>query len=1312
MATIVLSAAGAALGSSLGGSFLGLSLATLGQFAGASLGYGIDQKLLGAGSDAIEHGRIDRYRIMSAAEGTPIPRVYGKLRVAGQLIWSTRFEEVITTSQQSSGGKGSVRSSRTVKQISYTVSIAVAVCEGEISRIGTIWADGQELETADLNMQVYLGTRTQLADPLMVAFERRQNVPAYRGVAYVVFEDLPLEAFGNRIPQFSFEVERAVAQDVAGAKGNLKDLVRAVALLPGGGEYALATEPVYYRNELGQVRAANLSTPALQPDFKVSRAQLGASLSRCRRVSLVLSWFGDDLRCNHCQVSPMVEQRSPDADMPWQVAGRTRQNARVLPQLHGRAIYPGTPTDESVVQALRELRHRNMRAMIYPTLLMIQLPDNRRPDPWSHAPHQPSLPWRGRITVSKAPGRAGSPEGSRGAHDEIDRFFGTAQAQHFSVSAGKVQYQGPGEWSYNRFILHYAALCKAAGGVAAFCLGSELRGLTQVRGEKGAFPAVDRLIRLLEELRSLLGAETKIGYAADWKEYGAYRPAQGAGDVFFNLDPLWSHKALDFVGISNYMPLADWRDGFEHRDASWGSIYNLAYLKSNIAGGEGFDWFYASKADRDAQRRRPIADPAHNEPWVFRDKDLLNWWRKPHHERHQGARQAQPTAWKPSSRPIWFTEIGCAAIDKGANQPDKLYDPRSAESGLPHYSNGLRDDFIQWQYLRAQLEYWRNPAHNPVSSQYRAPMVALDHAYVWNWDTRPYPSFLSGASRNRGGNHPRGHWIGGRTSGCTLASVVAEICTQAGVLSFDVSGLYGMVRGFVVSSVQSGRATLQSLMLYHGFDAIERNGTLSFVMRGLQRATAVEPGFLAVAEETKGAVEKTRAPDAELSGRVRLRFIAADGSFEPGVEEAVLPDEATHAVSEHEAPMVMTRAEARMAAERWLAESRLAREKVRLALPPSRLSVGVGDLIALPAAGDAGKELYRVDRLTQGHMQLLEATRVDLASYQPIHFVDEDIVPLRPYVAPTPLVPLFLDLPLISGDETPHAPYIAVSTWVWPGSLSLYESATGAQYRLNISYVRRAVIGYTQTPLVAAPAGLFDKGAALDVRLIWGTLESVSQQDLLDGANLAAIGHGGPYGWELFQFQRAELIGAQTYRLTMRLRGQLGSDSVMPRVWPKGRFFVLIDDDLQQIALSSSQRNHRRHYRVGPAARPYTDHSYRHRVHAFRGIGLRPYAPVHLRMEKETAGGRVFRWIRRTRIDGDNWELPDVPIGEEVERYTVQVMHGDTLLRVREVGRPYWHYDTAAQAEDQAAGKTLSLRVAQVSARYGNGFYARLAFDL
>jgi hypothetical protein len=143
MATIVLSAAGMALGGSVGGSVLGLSMATIGRAAGATLGRVIDQRLMGGGSETVETGRVDRFRLTAANEGAVIPQIYGRMRVSGQVIWATRFQETQATSVSGGGGKGASPAPQvTQTSYAYSVSLAIALCEGEITHVGRIWADG------------------------------------------------------------------------------------------------------------------------------------------------------------------------------------------------------------------------------------------------------------------------------------------------------------------------------------------------------------------------------------------------------------------------------------------------------------------------------------------------------------------------------------------------------------------------------------------------------------------------------------------------------------------------------------------------------------------------------------------------------------------------------------------------------------------------------------------------------------------------------------------------------------------------------------------------------------------------------------------------------------------------------------------------------------------------------------------------------------------------------------------------------------------------------------------------------------------
>lgn len=731
-------------------------------------------------------------------------------------------------------------------------------------------------------------------------------------------------------------------------------------------------------------------------------------------------------------------------------------------------------------------------------------------------------------------------------------------------------------------------------------------------------------------------------------------------------------------------------------------MYSLEYLQANIEGGEGFDWYYASAEHRAAQIRTPIADGAFAEPWLWRVKDIRSWWSNRHHSRIDGVRQA-PTAWIPQSKPIWFTEFGCAAIDKGANEPNKFLDSKSSESALPHSSDGRRDDLMQMQYLRAILGYWSDADKNPVSQVYGGTMVDLGRAHAWAWDARPYPWFPGNAALwADGGNYARGHWLNGRVTAQPLGSVVAEICARAGLADTDVSGLYGFVRGYVVPDVGTARAALQPLMLAYGFEASERAGRIVFRMRDARVLRDCGPDDLAQTGDEAGLPETQRAAEAEMAGRVRLSYVEAEGDYEGRAVEAIFPDEQAHGVSHSEVPLALTRSEGQRIVERWLSEARVARDAIRLVVPPSRGGVDAGDVIRF-----AGTR-YRIDRIERAGAITLEGLRVEPGIYRPAEESDE-IVPLRAFLAPVPVLPLFMDLPLLSGDEVPHAPYLAVAADPWPGGVDLWASDVDADYAHDTGVMRPSVMGVTLSTLAAARPGMCDRGAPLRVRIGAGVLSSVSPEQLLAGANLLAIGDGTPGNWEILQFATATLVAPGVYDLAGRLRGQAGTDAFIPPAWPAGSHVVRLDGGPTQIGLQMNQRTLLRHYRIGPSGRAYDDMSYLHRQDAFDGNGLRPLSPCHLRVRR-LGGDLALRWIRRTRIGGDSWTGPDVPLGESSEAYVVRVVRGSEIRREAIAPMRDWSYPATLRAAD-GVGAPFEIHVAQLSDSFGAGPFARIVIN-
>lgn len=190
MATLVFQAIGTRIGGAIGGAI------------GALIGQQVDQAIIGTPSR--EGPRLAELPQTTSSYGIAIPRVHGRMRMGGAIIWA---DEIRETSEKESGGKGRP----STISYSYSASFAIAVSSRPIARVGRIWADGELLRGAagDLKvagvLRIHTGHGDQQPDPLLAA-ALGPHCPAHGGLAYVVFEDLQIDDFGRRVPALTFEV--------------------------------------------------------------------------------------------------------------------------------------------------------------------------------------------------------------------------------------------------------------------------------------------------------------------------------------------------------------------------------------------------------------------------------------------------------------------------------------------------------------------------------------------------------------------------------------------------------------------------------------------------------------------------------------------------------------------------------------------------------------------------------------------------------------------------------------------------------------------------------------------------------------------------------------------------------------------------------------------------------------------------------------------------------------------------------------------------------------------------------------------------
>ncbi|QBX37364.1 hypothetical protein E4M02_01805 [Brevundimonas sp. S30B] len=1191
----------------LGGALAG----GVGQAVGAALGRVVDNGLVAALAPPQQRGpRLEGLKLQSSAEGAPMACVFGRARVTGQVIWAARFLERRRTT---SAGKGGPRTTEN----DYSLSFAVALCEGPIDGIGRVWADGQPMDLSGVTMRVHRGGPDQAPDSLIEAVEGA--APAYRGVAYVVFEDLSLGPFGNRAPQLSFEVFRRPL----GSAPGLEDRLEGVCLIPGAGEFCLADEVVLRRDGLTRVVAENMNNAEGRPDLAVSLDQLEAQCPKLKRVSLVVGWFGDDLRAGHCRVRPGVERRDKlTIPQVWNVAGLDRQAAHLISRSGGSPAYGGTPSDASVRQAIRALKARGWAVTLYPFVFMDVPSDNALPDPYGGA-RQAAYPWRGRIR-----GRDGAEAAS-----DVAALFGTAQG-----------------WGLRRMALHYARMA-AEEGAAGLLIGSEMRGLTWTRDADGGYPAVAQLRALAAECRTVVGPGFDLSYAADWSEYFGHQPQDGSGDVIFHLDPLWADANIDYVGIDWYPPMGDWRAGEGGLDAEAGAAgpADPAYLAGQVAGGEGHDWFYADAEARAAQDRRPILDGAHGEHWVFRPKDLKGWWSNRHHDRPGGVRQVTPTAWTPRLKPIRLTEFGCAAVDRGANAPNLFQDPKSAENALPPHSTGGRDDRMQRRLLDAVLTHYAEPEANPVSQVYGGPMLA--GADAWCWDARPYPAFpgRSDVWADAGGWRT-GHWLNGRLTGEATAMLEAILRRGGlGEADFVVEPPMVGLAGYVIDRPMRTRDALEPLLEVLGVAAAERSGRVALIADQAETID-LDDGDMTLPEDGS-PLRITRRLEAAPSA-ARVRFIDDETDYQVGT--VIVRGEGEGGGVDRDLPIVCGRGTAEAQARKLLRQGGV-RETASLSVGPGAvLTLEPGDVVRAP--GLEGR--WRVQSLDMD-----ETPSLGLA---PVEAIEPgwDEGPSSPAAPLTPLgPPWFAVLELPPSESGPRAPLFVAAAEPWGGA-DLHVGVSADPLRPVASASAPCSVGVLSEALAPGRAGRWDEASALCIRLEGRDPSGAIDALVLGGRNRLAV-EVEPGRWEVLAFARAEPMADGAWRLSRLLRGLDGTEVEALAGAAAGSVVVMVDEAVAEAALTRAERDVELLARAVPRGAPpggvvATATSLR-----WTGRGLKGWAPARLEVRRGS-GGLEASWLAR-RPGHDGWDEID-PRNVGPWRVTLSNQAGRLDLEVADSG--------------------------------------------
>ncbi len=441
---------------------------------------------------------------------------------------------------------------------------------------------------------------------------------------------------------------------------------------------------------------------------------------------------------------------------------------------------------------------------------------------------------------------------------------------------------------------------------------------------------------------------------------------------------------------------------------------------------------------------------------------------------------------------------------------------------------------------------------------------------------------------------------------------------------------------------------------------------------------------------------------------VKIAYTEGSGDYHRAMADARRQAASVIQEASVDAPCVLPQSNAAARAGILLAEAWAGRESARFMLPPDLLALEPGDAIDLAMPG--GGRRFRIEEISDAPVREVLARSLDPHVYEPPEAPVRGAPVYRPAVFGAPAMAV-LDLPLIADDANPYAPWLAAAALPWPGEIAVVR-AGDAGYSLDTLLTRPAALGQLTTVLPSGPLARYDRHASFEVKLVSGTLQSISVNDLLVGGNAAAV-ESAPDQWEVLQFANAELVGERTYRLSLLLRGQAGSDPEMVAEVAAGSTFVLLDQAVRQLDVTSADLGLALQLAAGPASRDPADASYLSLALTPSGMGLRPLKPVHV-SARQTIGDIEISWIRRSRIGADNWQGIDIPLGEDSEAYVLEILNGTDVVRQVEVASPTYLYSAADRVTDFGSPlpATLHLRVAQSSATYGPGPFSEKTFNV
>lgn len=537
-----------------------------------------------------------------------------------------------------------------------------------------------------------------------------------------------------------------------------------------------------------------------------------------------------------------------------------------------------------------------------------------------------------------------------------------------------------------------------------------------------------------------------------------------------------------------------------------------------------------------------------------------------------------------------------------------------------------------------------------------------------------------------------------------VSAAVRDICNRVGLTDgyLDLSEIDGVsLRGYVRSRQMSARSALEPLQRAYQFDLIESDGKLKAVRRGGSSVVTIPTDELAahpVGQEPPDDVTVTRVQELEMLEKVYVNYVNDSTNYQTATQLAQRSTGNAKAELVVDLPLTLTDQEAAEIANTLLYESWQSRTRYVVSVSYKYAYLDPSDIVKVQS--ESATHTMRITRINYGDgVLVLEGSAEEPSVYQPVAEGSESQgVPTAATTEVSTSLYNLLDLPPMEDQFANEFGYYATAApaepapKVWDGAVLYVTNDGGASYNGVAAITSATPMGKAATVLGAdGLTTVQDFRNSVIVTLDYGELESVSEENLLNGANTALLGD------EIIQFQYATQITVDDWELTGLIRGRRGTDWAMGTHQVGERFVLLSGGTREWVPTTSSYIGVTRTYKLQSVGLALDDAS--SFTFAYKGRNFKPFSPVHVEGRRDpTTKDLTITWIRRTRLASEWVDYFDALLGEDQEKYEVDFIRSGVVVRTKTVYSASVTYTLSERLADGfAADDPVTVKIYQIS---------------